>query len=155
MPQNASRLPGRHFLQIPGPTPVPDRVLRAIDMPLIDQRGPEFAKLTKRPDVLPLLTVNAPLRRYTGPNLPGSLIGAESPSDINHDGVPLFNHAIQRATVLPRSVANYCADRRSIAYQKKIERSRMKAPIQSSTIGTKGLTFKTSCDSSVAIAPAK
>jgi alanine-glyoxylate transaminase / serine-glyoxylate transaminase / serine-pyruvate transaminase len=48
MPQNASRLPGRHFLQIPGPTPVPDRVLRAIDMPLIDQRGPEFAQLTKR-----------------------------------------------------------------------------------------------------------
>src|SRR6201984_318434 len=40
--------PGRHFLQIPGPTPVPDRVLRAIDMPLIDQRGPEFAKMTKR-----------------------------------------------------------------------------------------------------------
>src|SRR6476620_7788264 len=48
MPQNASRLPGRYFLQIPGPTPVPDRVLRAIDMPLIDQRGPEFAKMTKR-----------------------------------------------------------------------------------------------------------
>ena len=48
MPQNVSRPPGRHFLQIPGPTPVPDRVLRAIDMPLIDQRGPEFAKLTKR-----------------------------------------------------------------------------------------------------------
>src|SRR6201993_4212125 len=48
MPQNASRLPGRHFLQIPGPTPVPDRVLRAIDMPLIDQRGPEFAKMNKR-----------------------------------------------------------------------------------------------------------
>ncbi len=48
MSQNASRLPGRHFLQIPGPTPVPDRVLRAIDMPLIDQRGPEFAKLGKR-----------------------------------------------------------------------------------------------------------
>jgi alanine-glyoxylate transaminase / serine-glyoxylate transaminase / serine-pyruvate transaminase len=48
MPKNASRLPGRHFLQIPGPTPVPDRVLRAIDMPLIDQRGPEFAEMTKR-----------------------------------------------------------------------------------------------------------
>jgi hypothetical protein len=41
------------------------------------------------------------------------------------------------------------------ASQKKIERSRMKAPIQSSTIGIKGLTFKSSCDSSVAIAPAK
>ncbi len=38
--------PGRHFLQIPGPTNVPDRVLRAMDMPTIDHRGPEFAKLT-------------------------------------------------------------------------------------------------------------
>jgi alanine-glyoxylate transaminase/serine-glyoxylate transaminase/serine-pyruvate transaminase len=36
---------GRHFLQIPGPTNVPDRVLRAMDMPVIDHRGPEFAKL--------------------------------------------------------------------------------------------------------------
>jgi alanine-glyoxylate transaminase/serine-glyoxylate transaminase/serine-pyruvate transaminase len=48
MPQNASRAAGRHFLQIPGPTPVPDRVLRAIDTPLIDHRGPEFSKLAKR-----------------------------------------------------------------------------------------------------------
>jgi alanine-glyoxylate transaminase / serine-glyoxylate transaminase / serine-pyruvate transaminase len=37
---------GRHFLQIPGPTNVPDRVLRAIDHPTIDHRGPEFARLT-------------------------------------------------------------------------------------------------------------
>ncbi len=36
---------GRHFLQIPGPTNVPDRVLRAMDMPTIDHRGPEFAEL--------------------------------------------------------------------------------------------------------------
>jgi alanine-glyoxylate transaminase/serine-glyoxylate transaminase/serine-pyruvate transaminase len=36
---------GRHFLQIPGPTNVPDRVLRAMDYPTIDHRGPEFAKL--------------------------------------------------------------------------------------------------------------
>ncbi len=36
---------GRHFLQIPGPTNVPDRVLRAIDRPTIDHRGPEFAEL--------------------------------------------------------------------------------------------------------------
>ena len=36
---------GRHFLQIPGPTNVPDRVLRAIDRPTIDHRGPEFAQL--------------------------------------------------------------------------------------------------------------
>jgi alanine-glyoxylate transaminase / serine-glyoxylate transaminase / serine-pyruvate transaminase len=36
---------GRHFLQIPGPTNVPDRVLRAMDMPTMDHRGPEFAQL--------------------------------------------------------------------------------------------------------------
>jgi alanine-glyoxylate transaminase/serine-glyoxylate transaminase/serine-pyruvate transaminase len=36
---------GRHFLQIPGPTNVPDRVLRAMAMPVIDHRGPEFAEL--------------------------------------------------------------------------------------------------------------
>jgi alanine-glyoxylate transaminase/serine-glyoxylate transaminase/serine-pyruvate transaminase len=36
---------GRHFLQIPGPTNVPDRVLRAIDLPTMDHRGPEFAEL--------------------------------------------------------------------------------------------------------------
>ena len=36
---------GRHFLQIPGPTNVPDRVLRAMDRPVIDHRSPEFAKL--------------------------------------------------------------------------------------------------------------
>ncbi len=36
---------GRHFLQIPGPTNVPDRVLRAMDQPVIDHRGPEFAEL--------------------------------------------------------------------------------------------------------------
>jgi alanine-glyoxylate transaminase/serine-glyoxylate transaminase/serine-pyruvate transaminase len=37
--------PGRHFLQIPGPTNVPDRVLRAIDNPTIDHRSAEFAAL--------------------------------------------------------------------------------------------------------------
>ena len=42
---------GRHFLQIPGPTNVPDRILRAMDCPVIDHRGPEFAALTS--EVLP------------------------------------------------------------------------------------------------------
>lgn len=36
---------GRHFLQIPGPSPVPDRVLRAMSLPTIDHRGPEFGAL--------------------------------------------------------------------------------------------------------------
>jgi alanine-glyoxylate transaminase/serine-glyoxylate transaminase/serine-pyruvate transaminase len=42
-----SRPAGRHFLQIPGPTNVPDRVLRAIDFPTMDHRGPDFGKLGK------------------------------------------------------------------------------------------------------------
>ena len=42
------RQAGRHFLQIPGPSAVPDRVLRAIDMPVIDHRGPGFANLGNR-----------------------------------------------------------------------------------------------------------
>ncbi len=44
MPRRA----GRHFLQIPGPTNVPDRVLRAIDFPTIDHRGPEFGELGRK-----------------------------------------------------------------------------------------------------------
>src|ERR687894_1001840 len=49
---------GRPFLQIPGPTNVPDRILRAMDRPVIDHRGPEFAGLTK--EILP------PLREIFG-----------------------------------------------------------------------------------------
>jgi alanine-glyoxylate transaminase/serine-glyoxylate transaminase/serine-pyruvate transaminase len=48
MAKNSSRPVGRHFLQLPGPTPLPDRVLRAMDTPIIDHRGPEFIALTKR-----------------------------------------------------------------------------------------------------------
>ena len=39
---------GRHFLQIPGPSPVPDRILRAMSLPTIDHRGPEFAVLGRK-----------------------------------------------------------------------------------------------------------
>jgi alanine-glyoxylate transaminase / serine-glyoxylate transaminase / serine-pyruvate transaminase len=48
MPKNSSRPVGRHFLHIPGPSPLPDRVLRAMDTPIIDHRGPEFQALAKR-----------------------------------------------------------------------------------------------------------
>ena len=44
---------GRHFLQIPGPTNVPERILHAIAQPTIDHRGPRFAELTL--EVLPAL----------------------------------------------------------------------------------------------------
>ena len=51
---------GRHFLQIPGPTNVPDRVLRAMAAPTIDHRGPEFRALARQ-----LLT---DVRRPCGPS---------------------------------------------------------------------------------------
>ena len=46
-------MPGREFLQIPGPTNVPDRVLRAMDRPMVDHRGPEFGSFVRGllPDV--------------------------------------------------------------------------------------------------------
>src|SRR5215208_758623 len=72
---------GRPFLQIPGPTNVPDRVLRAMDRPVIDHRGPEFAALTE--------TVRAGLRQIFGtrdgvPMLyPGSGTGAIEAALVN------------------------------------------------------------------------
>lgn len=46
-PAPSRRPSGRHFLQIPGPTNVPDRILRAMDRPTIDHRGPEFNELAR------------------------------------------------------------------------------------------------------------
>ena len=48
MAKSNSYKAGRHFLQIPGPTNMPDRVLRAMDRAIIDHRGPEFGELGKR-----------------------------------------------------------------------------------------------------------
>jgi alanine-glyoxylate transaminase/serine-glyoxylate transaminase/serine-pyruvate transaminase len=48
MAANTPRIPGRHFLQIPGPAPVPDRILRAMDRAVIDHRGPEFQQIGQR-----------------------------------------------------------------------------------------------------------
>ncbi|HYD15212.1 MAG TPA: aminotransferase class V-fold PLP-dependent enzyme [Hyphomicrobium sp.] len=45
---NEPRRPGRHFLQIPGPTPVPERVIAAMARQILDHRGPDFQKLGKR-----------------------------------------------------------------------------------------------------------
>lgn len=45
---NEKRPAGRHFLQIPGPTPVPDRVQRAMARPILDHRGPEFQAMSQR-----------------------------------------------------------------------------------------------------------
>jgi alanine-glyoxylate transaminase/serine-glyoxylate transaminase/serine-pyruvate transaminase len=47
MPNSTTRA-GRHFLQIPGPTPVPDRIMNAMSEQILDHRGPAFQKLAKR-----------------------------------------------------------------------------------------------------------
>ncbi|WP_232666226.1 pyridoxal-phosphate-dependent aminotransferase family protein [Pseudonocardia sp. TRM90224] len=71
---------GRHFLQIPGPTNVPDRVLRAMLAPTIDHRGPDFAELTRA--VLPAL---APVFGTSGPVViyPSSGTGAWEAALVN------------------------------------------------------------------------
>ncbi len=71
---------GRHFLQIPGPTNVPDRVLRAIDQPVIDHRGPEFAKLAQEvlEGLRPIFQTRGPVVIY-----PGSGSGAWEASIVN------------------------------------------------------------------------
>ena len=64
---------GRHFLQVPGPTNVPDRVLAAMSMPTIDHRGPLFAELALDliPRVRRLFNASGPVAMY-----PGSASGA-------------------------------------------------------------------------------
>jgi alanine-glyoxylate transaminase / serine-glyoxylate transaminase / serine-pyruvate transaminase len=71
---------GRHFLQIPGPTNVPDRVLRAIDAPTIDHRGPDFAHLGRE-----LLTGLGQVFGTTGPIViyPSSGTGAWEAALVN------------------------------------------------------------------------
>ncbi len=71
---------GRHFLQIPGPTNVPDRVLRAIDRPVIDHRGPEFAKLGMEvlENIRPIFQTTRPVIIY-----PGSGTGAWEAAIVN------------------------------------------------------------------------
>src|SRR3989337_1360954 len=76
MPRRA----GRHFLQIPGPTNVPDRVLRAISAPTIDHRGPDFAVLA-----LDVVAALRPVFGTSGPVVvyPGSGTGAWEAALVN------------------------------------------------------------------------
>jgi alanine-glyoxylate transaminase/serine-glyoxylate transaminase/serine-pyruvate transaminase len=71
---------GRHFLQIPGPTNCPDRILRAMDRPVIDHRGPEFAELA-----LEILEGIRPIFKTSGPVImyPGSGSGAWEAAIVN------------------------------------------------------------------------
>jgi len=71
---------GRHFLQIPGPTNVPDRVLRAMDHPTIDHRGPEFGALGREvlANLKPVFATSGPVIVY-----PGSGTGAWEAAIVN------------------------------------------------------------------------
>jgi alanine-glyoxylate transaminase / serine-glyoxylate transaminase / serine-pyruvate transaminase len=71
---------GRHFLQIPGPTNVPDRVLRAIDRAVIDHRSPEFAKLAMEvlENIRPIFQTRGPVIIY-----PASGTGAWEAAIVN------------------------------------------------------------------------
>lgn len=77
---------GRHFLQIPGPTNVPDDVLRAIDHPTIDHRGPEFAKLGLKvlADIKPVFQTTQPVIIYPASGTgawEAALVNTLSPGD--------------------------------------------------------------------------
>jgi alanine-glyoxylate transaminase/serine-glyoxylate transaminase/serine-pyruvate transaminase len=76
----STRRPGRHFLQVPGPTNVPDAVLKAIASPTIDHRGPQFAEL-----VLDLLPAVQRIFRTSGPVIiyPSSGTGAWEAALVN------------------------------------------------------------------------
>jgi alanine-glyoxylate transaminase / serine-glyoxylate transaminase / serine-pyruvate transaminase len=75
-----TRTPGRHFLQIPGPTNVPDRVLRAMDYPTMDHRGPAFGDLGTR-----ILTGLKSIFKCSGPVIiyPASGTGAWEAALVN------------------------------------------------------------------------
>ena len=86
MAKNSSRPVGRHFLHIPGPTPVPDRMLRAMDTPIIDHRGPEFAKLAKKclEGIKTIFKTTNPVIIYTATGTgawEGALVNTLSPGD--------------------------------------------------------------------------
>jgi alanine-glyoxylate transaminase/serine-glyoxylate transaminase/serine-pyruvate transaminase len=86
MAQNSSRAVGRHFLHIPGPTPVPDRILRAMDTPIIDHRGPEFSKLAKKclEGIKTIFKTTNPVIIYTATGTgawEGALVNTLSPGD--------------------------------------------------------------------------
>ena len=86
MAKNTTRVAGRHFLQIPGPAPVPDRILRAMDRPLIDHRGPEFQTLAKRvlEGIKSIFRCSGPVVIYTATGTgawEGALVNTLSPGD--------------------------------------------------------------------------
>lgn len=77
---------GRHFLQIPGPSPEPDEVMRAVSMTTIDHRGPQFQELGQRlvRDIRPVFGTTNPVIIYSSSGTgawEGALVNTLSPGD--------------------------------------------------------------------------
>src|SRR5947199_4293101 len=86
MSKNSSRAVGRHLLRIAGRTRLPDRVLRAMDTPIIDHRGPEFAQLARRclDGIKTIFKTSKPVIIYTATGTgawEGALVNTLSPGD--------------------------------------------------------------------------
>jgi alanine-glyoxylate transaminase/serine-glyoxylate transaminase/serine-pyruvate transaminase len=129
---NAPRRAGRHFLQIPGPTPVPDRILRAMAMPVIDHRGPEFKRLGLRVlgGLKTIFKTNGEVFIYPGSGTgawEAALVNTLSPGDrvlmfeTGHFAT-LWKNMAQRLGLVPEFIAS---DWRGAADAKAIE-SRLK-----------------------------
>jgi alanine-glyoxylate transaminase/serine-glyoxylate transaminase/serine-pyruvate transaminase len=78
---------GRHLLQIPGPSPVPDRILRAMSLPTIDHRGPEFAALGRKvlEDLQKIFQTRHPVVIYPASGTgawEAALVNTSSPGDL-------------------------------------------------------------------------
>ncbi len=78
--------PGRHFLQVPGPTNIPDSVLRAISQPVLDHRGPEFTKLGREvlDRIKPVFKTKQPVMIFPASGTGGwesALVNTLSPGD--------------------------------------------------------------------------
>src|SRR2546427_549462 len=115
-------MPGRHFLQIPGPTNVPDRILRAMDRPVPDHRGPELPALVETQRAAPrppsrLGAVREAMRAASHPPLllvdGGSALGS---LDVRLDEweVAVALAGTQKGLMLPPGMANLCAGPRAI-----------------------------------------
>ena len=110
---------GRHFLQIPGPTNVPDRILRAMDRPTIDHRGPEFARLAAGilEDLKPVFRTAGPVVIYPSSGTGASIDvrGASGPLDYDPDteetSAPIQLWAIQPDVEAPTGFAFVELDR--------------------------------------------
>jgi alanine-glyoxylate transaminase/serine-glyoxylate transaminase/serine-pyruvate transaminase len=83
---NESRPAGRHFLQIPGPTPIPERIINAMSRQMLDHRGPEFQAFTSRllANVKTLFNTSSPVLLYPSSGTgawEASLVNTMSPGD--------------------------------------------------------------------------